>query len=174
MIPMRVYAYAALAIAIGLFCWWLYAKGHSAGEAEVRAEYAEALAAEKAKTEAAENRARQITEDKDREYQANDAKRQAQIDALIADPGGPIRMCVNSSPRPAAGVSNTATEPNDAPARVESDMRGGDDLSKAILVLASRCESDRIKVIALQSWILSQRQSWLAANGLPLLHLSAR
>lgn len=56
MIPMRVYLYAAALIAIGLFCWWLYAKGHSAGEAEVRAEYAEALA--KAEKEAKEQRGR--------------------------------------------------------------------------------------------------------------------
>lgn len=163
MIPMRVYLYAAALIAIGLFCWWLYAKGHSAGEAEVRAEYAEALAAEKAKTEAAEDRARQITEVKDREYQANDAKRQAQIDALIANPGEPIRMCVISGAKPAPRVPDASAELHGTSPGREPDMRGGDDLSAAILVFANRCESDRLKVIALQSWILAQRQAWLAS-----------
>lgn len=144
----KIYFYAAALIAIGLFCWWLYAKGHSAGEDSVRAEFREA--AEKQRDEA-------LAKEKADRDELN--RRSADYERQISDlrnnqppiPVVRVSNCPRSS-RPVPSPPTAPSEPSQAPAD-GLDREDGRDIGPDFRAYAIDCKAVAIQLReVIQAW----------------------
>lgn len=153
--------YAGAAIVIVVLAYKAYDAIGDARETKVRAEYQKQLDELNAKVEEAEKLADSISEDKDREHQAEKDELNSRIAGLLSAPSPGIRLCKPATRNAeAARVSESAAQPNDSTERDGSDLRSGPDISSAVLVFAGQCEADRQTVIAWQSWYRDQSAAW--------------
>lgn len=148
MIPLRLYVYAAGALALLGLLWYAHHAVYQDG-------YEDAQAAFKAELEAQREHQREINEESDRVHQESLAKVRADADRERR--GRSIRCVLGSDGQvriPETTGSPDASTPGGQPA-----MQSAPDLRSAIVQRGETCEQLRQQVIALQGWITSVRQS---------------
>lgn len=145
----------AVVALIGAIWWYGHSRDQS-GYRRAQAEMSEAVRKAEEATRAAEARAQQITEAKDREWQTERNNLQGRITDLLARPAPAIRLCKSASRGEVPSDAGRANQPDGTAGRNGQDLRVGDDIGSAALVLAGRCERDRQQLVALQAWIREQ------------------
>jgi hypothetical protein len=146
---------AAVAALIGAL-WWYGHRCDQTGYERAQAEMAEAVRKAEEATRAAEARAQQITEAKDREWQTERNTLEGRITDLLARPAAPIRLCKSAGRGQVPGVPGPAREPDGAAAEPGSAMQAGPDLRGPLVLYGGDCERTRAQLSAIQAWIREQ------------------
>lgn len=123
--------------------WWFsharYTAGYEARSAEVEAERAKAKAESERKRKEASNA-----------FQKQDT---ALTDRVLRIDPGVIRVCITE---PSVRVPDAAGDVPRASEGGGQDLSVGRDIGRDALVLATECERDRRKLMALQEWVNAQ------------------
>lgn len=141
MIPLRLYLYAAGALALVGLLWYAHHAIDQGGYKRAQAEFQKALEVERA------HQAEMYIE-VDHEYQNRLA--QVKADAVRELAGKPIRMC---KPASALRVPGAAGSPDDGAASGGSALSATEDLRPRIVLRGETCEQLRQQVLQLQDWI---------------------
>ena len=158
MIPLRLWAYAAAALAIIAAIGWASHIRYRAGYEAAEAVMAQKVAAANAQTRAAEERADKITRVKDSQWQEERNALQNRVTSLLAKPAAPIRLCKQSPSRSELpAVSGATGQPDANASNSGSTMQVGDDLGPKLVQYGGDCETYRAQLSALQAWITSVR-----------------
>lgn len=146
MIPapiLRFLPHILIAAAVIGGVWWFsharYTAGYEARSAEVEAERVKAKAESERKRKEASNA-----------FQKQDT---ALTDRVLRIDPGVIRVCV---PAPSVRVPEAAGPVSGPTEAGGQDLSMGRDIGRDALVLATECERDRRKLIALQEWVNAQ------------------
>lgn len=146
---------AAVVALIGAVGWY----GHRCDEngyKRAQAEMAEAVRKAEDAARAAEEKAQQITEAKDREWQTERNNLQGRISDLLARPAPAIRLCKPAGRSEVPAVPSPAGEPDGATAERGSGVQAGADIRGPLVLYAGDCERSRAQLTALQAWIREQ------------------
>lgn len=155
-LPLRTWLYIGAAAAIIGGVWWFSHARYQAGYGAAQATMAEAVRKAEAATKAAEARAQSISEAHDREWQTERDQLQSRVTDLLARPAPAMRLCKSASRSDVPAVPEATGQPDAAAGADGSDLRVGEDIGRAALVLAGKCERDRRQLSALQDWVAEQ------------------
>lgn len=145
MIPLRLYGYIGIAIAVlaaGAYVWHLKAKADRVDAAEERAE---TLERSLATLQAAHAHERKIAKDASDAYQAELARIRS------APSIGPVRLCRSPTGYVPAPAATLARPDGSAPGRVE--VEAGEDIGPALDRYGSDCEAVAAQLRGLQGWV---------------------
>lgn len=154
----RIIAIVAL---VGIAIFSVLAYGHRCdknGYKRAQAEMSEAVRKAEEATRAAEAKAQQITEAKDREWQTERNNLQSRISDLLTRPAPPIRLCKPVGGGQVPTVPGATREPDGARTERGSDVQAGADIRGPLILYGGDCERTRAQLSALQEWIREQRK----------------
>ena len=148
-----------LAIVVGLIgaIWWYGHRCDQNGYDRAQAEMAEAVRKAEEATRAAEAKAQQITEARDRAWQTERNNLQGRISDLLTRPAPPIRLCKSASRSEVPSVPGPAGQPDGASISGGSAVQAGPDLRGSLVLYGGDCERTRGQLSALQAWIMDQQ-----------------
>lgn len=148
-----------IAIAAGLALFAILYYGHKCdqdGYRRAQAEMAEAVRKAEEATRAAETKAQQITEAKDREWQTERDNLQGRITDLLSRPSPAVRLCKSARSSQVPAVPNPAGQPDATAAELGSAVQAGADIRGPLILYGGDCERTRAQLTALQAWIREQ------------------
>ena len=153
---LKFWPHILVAVVVIAIVGWFSHSRYTAGYEAAQAVMAEAVRKAEAATKAAEAKARAITEAKDREWQTERDQLQSRVTDLLSRPAPAIRLCKSTGRSNVPAVPDATGEHDDATGGGGSDLRMGEDIGSAALVLAGKCERDRRQLKALQAWVAEQ------------------
>lgn len=141
-----------------LLVWiWIYAlhKAESKGYQRAQAEMAARVAQANAATAALEQRQREQSQQAAQVWEKQRNELESQVARVLASPlSRPVvRLCKPSSSGELPSASPATTGLDGATQQRVDALQMGPDIGGAATVLAGECESNRLKLIAVQSWV---------------------